>query len=170
MEAKMKVAILLIVYFLFTSGLVFEVTNTQMDGTFDTPFSLALSGERTGVVGIFSEGDMKAVEWLVNKSDKKLMIATDCNGQSLLSSYIPLPPRTRLAGLVKPTLADVSQFGDHFYIFSTGWMTRNDKYVEWTMYSYGVRMVRPIPHYEGYKLSVAYHSGDAFVYEAIKGD
>jgi len=162
----MKVTILLIVYFLFTSGFVFEMTNTQMDGTFDTPFSIALSGERTGVVGIFSEDDIAVAEWLVNDSDKSLMIATDCNGQGLISSYIPLIPRTKTMGLAKPTLADVSQFGDHFYIFSTGWMTRNDKYVEWSSYSYGVRVVNPIPRYEWYKLNVAYHSGDAFVYEA----
>ena len=166
----MKVAILLIAYFLFTSGFVFEVTKTPMEGNFDTPFSLALSGERTGVIGIFSEDDMKAVEWLLTESDKSLMIATDCNGQSLISSYIPLTPRTRTAGLIKPTLNDVSQFGNHFYVLSTGWMTRNDKFTEWTMYSYGVRTVKPIPHFAGYELSVAYHSGDTFVYEAIKGE
>jgi nicotinamidase-related amidase len=63
--------VLLLTYFLFTSGLVFEVTASEMEGNVDMPYSLALSGERTGVLEIYTDGDVDCAKWLVGEGIRR---------------------------------------------------------------------------------------------------
>lgn len=166
---KYSFLIFLSLYFLFTSGLVFELTKSEAIDNLDIPFSFGYSGERTGIVGIFSDDDIEVAEWLVSKSNMSLMIVTDTNGRGLLYEYVPIVPRVRpeLTGR-QPVLSTLDKFGSRFYYFQSGWMTKNSKYIEWSMNGIGLRKAHPLPSFEGYTLTRVYSKGDSYVYEVTK--
>ena len=69
-KASIIVCILLLAYFIFTSGLVFEVTASDTMDRVDMPYSIAMSGERTGAIGIYNEDDIACAEWLAGDDAK----------------------------------------------------------------------------------------------------
>lgn len=158
--------VFLILYFLFTSGFIFEVTKSQSIDKFDIPYSLNFSGYRTGVVGLFSTDDIKAAEWLATHSDKSLKIATDYNGRTLMTGYVLVVPRLSDENYTLPELSDLSYFGNHFYLVKTSWMTRTGRYIE--ARGIGLRKALPLPSFEDYDLKIVYESGDTLVYEVTK--
>lgn len=151
-------------YLLFTSGFVFEAIASDNIDVMDIPFSFGFSAERTGVAGIFSQNDIAAAEWLVKESKQDYMIATDCNGRSLMYGYTDIAPRMRATLLGwQPTIAEINMFGNRFYLLQTEWMTRNHKYIEWSSNGIGLRKAYPLPDLSSYP--VAFRQGDAIVYE-----
>ena len=78
---------ILSVYFLFTSGLVYNIVSGASD-TIDTPYSLALSKD-DGIVGIYTDNDIRCAKWLAeNHGD--MQIYADYNGIALLMEYTTL--------------------------------------------------------------------------------
>jgi hypothetical protein len=73
MAKKVSIAIctLLLVYFLFTSGLVFEAVGSEDVGRVDTPYSIALSGERTGILEMYTDGDADCARWLARSKTSR---------------------------------------------------------------------------------------------------
>lgn len=56
--------VLLLAYFLFTSGLVFEAVGSETIDKVDMPYSVALSDDRIGVLEVANEDDVACARWL----------------------------------------------------------------------------------------------------------
>jgi uncharacterized membrane protein len=75
--------VIFIPYFMFNSGIVFEVAKLQPKGFIDVPYSLSLSGERVDLAGFFDKDDTLAVDWLKDNMGD-LPVYADANGVKLL--------------------------------------------------------------------------------------
>jgi len=90
----------LIPYFLFTSGFIFEVTKNEVIDTFDSPYSIALSSHRVDVAGVFNWQDGAGVDWLMHVTGDEDIIYTDLHGWLLLGyENRPFGPVSGVLGL-----------------------------------------------------------------------
>jgi uncharacterized membrane protein len=145
-----------VIYYIFVSGIAFEAVGTSGINKIELPYSHALSAERTGSVGIFTEDDIKCAEWLANSSDSDIMILADQNGIALVSSYMYFYPRI----LKADNIGALSQ--DHYYLFLTNWNYIHGEYITAIGLGTGARNVNPIPDLtHGIKV---YSSGYSMVY------
>jgi uncharacterized membrane protein len=146
---------LLIVYFLFTSGFIFEVTKSNATEKLDVPFSYGLSAERTGITDIATQDDINCLDWLNANWDKKSQIIGDYNSYCLITSWIPdyffVSRNLRYV-----TLVDIP---DDCYIFISSWNGEHQRYIEPS--GVGLRWQFPLPVI---KQPIAYQSGKALVY------
>ena len=158
---KWITASLLLIYFVFTSGLVFELSTVQGISNVDTPYSFALSGEDTGIVGVFTEDDIKCARWLAD--DSETPIATDINGLLLLdSTVVDLDRLIYRKGKEKRDihLSDIDCY-ERCYIFVTSWNTRHQTYIEGGQLGAGLRVSNQLPNFD---YEEAYRMGKAVVY------
>lgn len=80
---------LLIPYFVFNSGLVFEVAKMKPVGFVDVPYSVVLSGHRVDLASVFEEQDVEAMDWLkVQFLKDKQPIYADTHGGNLMVQRI----------------------------------------------------------------------------------
>jgi len=141
------VTVLILVYYLFVSGLMFEVTGGTEVEYLDTPYAIAFSNERLGFVGMFNEDDVACVKWAVQNSN--LPIWVDYLGMSLVIDY---------SGYVRGTY--VKPGGEHLLFLHT-WNTQHDKLIfGWHEAS---REYEPLPDLNDAK--VIFRSGDAYIYK-----
>ena len=154
---------ILLVLFIFTSGLVFKFNTNKVIGSLDTPYSFALSHERTGMVGVFTKDDIECAEWLARKSNQTLPIISDINGCILLKSLIEDESRIEIRNLGRVTLGNTNLV-DECYIFVTSWNARHQRYVESEELGAGLRAIHDLPTFN---YPVAYRVGEAVVY--LKG-
>jgi uncharacterized membrane protein len=120
-------ACVMVAYYLFTSGFIFEVTKSQADKV-NTPYSIPLSNYRSNIAGVFSEDDINAARWVSNNHGD-LPILTDYNSRCLLLGIDPM--------------YDMPVNETEYYIFVTSWSTEHDKLVYGR--SPGLRHFEPIP-------------------------
>jgi uncharacterized membrane protein len=124
--------VILFIYFAFTSGFLYWVT--QYNKTLDLviPFSWALSAEDTGLTGVATKDDLNCVQWLINESDKKVKIVADSNVIYLISGYLELVPDTwAMYGREDRFVTFHSLYKlDDFYIMVSSWNTRHGKMIE----------------------------------------
>lgn len=157
------VVLVLVVYFVFTSGLVFEISKSETIDHIDVPYSVALSAERTGVTGTYSENDVKAAEWIRDHGDESYKVIGDYNGYRLMMGYIRIFPRLRFEQEPQQTL-DVAP-AVNAYILVTEWNTHKQKFitdVRGVWEGSGLRQSRPLPEFD---YPIVFQSGDAIVYE-----
>ncbi len=144
--------ILLVPYFIFNSGVVFELAKLEPRGFIDVPYSIALSGHRVDIASIFTEQDVEAMDWLKgqflseNESNYK-MIYTDTHGGNLLvqriGSYIKEGEFKYLWQMLE---------SDTGYIFLRKWSVDNNKL---TIYGdYGSRQSYSIDDYDVLKSKI----------------
>ena len=67
----------LIPYFLFTSGFIYEVSGQTVTDKIDTPYSIALSSYRLDLAGVFYWRDGAAAEWLTQKTGDETKVWAD---------------------------------------------------------------------------------------------
>jgi hypothetical protein len=154
------VASLLLAYFVFTSGAVYEATGSNVTDRMVVPYSLALSGERTGLAGLFTEDDQRVAEWVVNESDKDLPVVCDGNMALLLRSY-DFFPRVEQITSFKGTFYSKP----HYIVFST-WNIETGKMVV-TATSAGMRGVDVLPEMDISEYVEVFGSGKSVVYEKM---
>ena len=142
------IGILLLVYFMFTSGLVFEVSHSEMEGRIDLPYSLALSGERSGIIGIFNDDDVACAKWLADKYGA-LPIKADYNGYRLLLGCMH-----EHKGFVAPAP------GKEHYLLLTSWNVEHQLMV--IGICPGLRLYEPLPDLDG--AVEVFRRGNAIVY------
>jgi uncharacterized membrane protein len=75
---------ILIPYFLFTSGFIYEVTRQEVTDKVDTPYSIALSSYRLDLAGVFYWRDGAAAQWLAQKATGEAKVYTDSHAFKLL--------------------------------------------------------------------------------------
>jgi len=149
-KASTSICTLLLAYFVFTSGLIFEVTKCQTTGSINVPYSLALSTERTGILGVYNVDDVACAEWLIENKGELPLVA-DYNGCALLIGFHfwfePMP-----------------QFAGAYHLFLTTWNTQHKKMVVGSQP--GLRRYNPLPNLDG--ATEVFRSGDAVVYRVVE--
>lgn len=153
----------IIIYYAFTSGAVFEITQSNSIDKVDTPYSVGLSAERTGVVGNYSPDDVKAVEWLEINAKPGYMVVGDYNGWHLVSAYLGMDRLREDMAMYNPTFDSLPD--KPTYIFTTTWNNTHGQYIDslkdiWG--GAGLRGSYPMPEF-GYP--VVFESGKAIIYE-----
>jgi uncharacterized membrane protein len=110
---------ILIPYFLFTSGFIYEVTGEEVTDKIDSPYSIALSSYRLDLAGVFYWQDGAAAQWLAQKADNETEVYVDSHNFRPLLFYdfpghlIHLPLDAR----------DTSELQEDSYIYFTAWNT-----------------------------------------------
>ena len=145
----------LMAYFVFTSGIVYEAIGSEETNKFIVPYSIALSGERTGLAGIFNKDDQKCAEWIARQSK---VVVCDTNAQLLLRSYDFEYANTRALIYFEGIFSN-----EPHYLFLTTWNTKIGKIVS-TSPAAGLRGVELLPVLDATYKEV-YRSGKAVVYE-----
>jgi uncharacterized membrane protein len=110
----------LIPYFLFTSGFIFEVTKNETTDVINEPYSIALSSYRLDLAGVYNWQDGAGADWLARNLGDESFIYADSHGCLLLYDYPEL--RSRLAGLAqgRGQLSELALPEDG-YIFLRAW-------------------------------------------------
>lgn len=162
-KATIIVVSILLVYFVFTSGLWFWATDTKDTSSVITPFSWALSAERTGLTGIAGQDDINCVNWIINESDQSMKIMGDSNAIFLLNGYMELLPDTWIILGREDRLLTIHAINrvDKGYIFLTRWNTEYERYIEPT--DVGLRKSLPLAVQNGLLCYVGYNSSDNHV-------
>jgi uncharacterized membrane protein len=147
---------LLLAYFLFTSGLVFEAVGSKDISKIDTPYSLALSAERTGILEVYNEDDVACAKWIAERLDyeiasgKDTKVFTDYNGVTIMLGYTDQ----------YYSLAQLEPEDGGYYLFLTSWNIRHGKMVDWVWA--GLRKYSPLPDLSG--AIEIFREGDSVVY------
>ncbi len=148
---------LLLAYFVFTSGIVYEAIGSTVTNRMVTPYSLALSGDRTGLVGIFTKDDQKCAEWVTTQSEKDIPVVCDGNIGLLFRGY--------QFARVQQITTFTGVFSDEpHYIFLSTWNVETGKMVIGAT-SAGLRDLGEIPDMDMSAYSEAFRSGKAVIYE-----
>jgi len=105
----------LIPYFLFTSGFVFEVTGHEVTDKVDTPYSIALSSHRVDVGGVFNWQDGAGADWLAQTLGSEHTVYADWHGFLLLFN------QTKLFGQLSFFSRDMSKVPEDSYLYFRTW-------------------------------------------------
>lgn len=164
LRKEWAVVAIILVYFLFTSGLVFETTQSNNINELAVPYSVGLSAERTGVVPVYSQDDINAAKWIVDNGNPNYRVVGDYNGYRLMMAYVKINPQLRTSSENEtPTLDSLPN--QNAYLIVTEWDTQHNKMIgdirnEWE--SIGLRQYYDLPEFN---YPVVYRSGDAIVYQ-----
>jgi uncharacterized membrane protein len=107
---------ILIPYFLFTSGFIYEVTGQKVTDRIDAPYSIALSSYRLDLAGVFYWQDGAAARWLAQNADDEARVYTDSHTHKLLEFY-----EFRGRSISLPRSA--SELSADSYIYCSAWNT-----------------------------------------------
>jgi uncharacterized membrane protein len=113
---------ILIPYFIFNSGAVFELSRNQTTHFINMPYSIALSSYRLDLNTVFTKQDVVAADWLsaVAKEDYHPLYA-DIHGCQLFYTY----QETRNTG----------ELASSSYIYLRTWNARNKVWTVGTVYA-----------------------------------
>lgn len=79
------VALLIILpYYIFTSGLVYEACSQNDTNVIDTPYSIALSSNRLDLSGIFNRQDGAGASWLSHNTGDNTTVYTDVHARKII--------------------------------------------------------------------------------------
>jgi uncharacterized membrane protein len=104
----------LIPYFLFTSGLIYEVTGQKVTDKVDTPYSIALSSYRLDLAGVFNVRDGAAARWLMQKVTNETNVYVDSHSSKLLTFY-------EFPGKIEQLPGDAAKLKPYNYVYFTTW-------------------------------------------------
>ncbi|MGB8707603.1 MAG: DUF2206 domain-containing protein [Dehalococcoidia bacterium] len=104
----------LIPYFLFTSGFIYEVTGQKVTDRIDAPYSIALSSYRLDLAGVFYWRDGAAAQWLAQRATGEAKVYTDDHTYKMLELQ-DFPGQ--IGGLPR----DGSKLPEDSYIYLSAW-------------------------------------------------
>lgn len=113
--------LIILPYFVFTSGLVFELVGQSDTNVIDTPYSFSLSSHRLDLAGNFNRQDGAAARWLSQRACDNATVFTDVHAFKVVE-FEDYPPRLRTAFFDRNNGA----YPDG-YIFFTSWNTSKDE-------------------------------------------
>jgi uncharacterized membrane protein len=145
-------AIVILIYFLFTSGAVFELSKSTTTDKLDTPYSMAMSWNRLGLIGVYTANDIKACEWLTSQTDVTIPIYSDYLGACILMES---KASERFVG-TEPIIK--------YYLFLTEWNNYSKTMVNGSFG--GARTWYQIPQIS--EAQIIYRAGNAIVLEIDK--
>lgn len=118
---KWLALLIILPYFVFTSGLVFELAGQSDTNVIDTPYSFSLSSHRLDLAGNFNRQDGAAALWLSQNACDNSTVFTDVHAFRMIE-FEDYPPRLRTAFFNRN-----SGTYSGGYIFFTAWNTRKDE-------------------------------------------
>jgi len=136
-KAKTFLVTFLLVLFLLTSGLVFEVLGRESSSGIDLPYSIGLSNNRLNFSGSYTDSDNAVLDCL-DKLEITGTIWTDYNGATLLHEK-----EVRLKFGIHNW--DYPPLVNEYYLFITSWSYENGKFVFGRLP--GIRWLVDIPNY-----------------------
>jgi uncharacterized membrane protein len=153
---------LLLVYFVFTSGMVYEFRGDNITDKLIVPYSIALSGERTGLIGVYTEDDIRCAEWIADNG--AFPVAGDYNSSALLMGFgFPIDIYRMSSGIVQENAnGAVGEPLDHCYIFITSWNVEQHKMIVGNLGA-GLRTIEDIPDTSNWQ--EVFRSGQSAVYK-----
>jgi len=110
----------LIPYFLFTSGFIYEVTGQNVTDKIEAPYSIALSSYRLDLAGVFYWQDGAAARWLAQKADDKAKIYSDYHTVNLLRFH-------ECTGDLLYLPLDASKLQKNSLIYFTAWNIKKNE-------------------------------------------
>lgn len=143
--------IVLLSYFVFTSGLVYEIMGSNVTDKLIIPFSYGLSGERTGLAGVHTQDDINCVLWI--KENQAYPVLGDYNGRNLLVGYVK--KSNTYGDVMLPYMTE------DFYYLMRSWNIEHQKMIGGQQIS-GVRMMVDLQDMSDWK--EVYRSGNSVVY------
>ena len=163
---KILTIFVLIPYFIFTSGAVYELTKVNDVYRITVPYSHALSALRTDSTGVFTENDIKVRNWI--KENDKFPVYGDMWGSTaIFEVQTNLYTQDKVFYFIFPESEEYPRpVQDDVYIFLR---ERNTEKRELTFYT-GVGLRRTITYEQaGFDKELAgreiiYQSGNAIVY------
>ena len=118
---RFLVLFILIPYFIFNSGLVFELSKSQTTNFIDMPYSIALSSYRLDLSTVFTKQDVVAADWLPTVAAEGYRFSADIHGYQLAYTYWA----TR----------NIGKLGSSYYIYLRTWNTRSKTWTVGTAYA-----------------------------------
>ena len=94
---RFLVLAILIPYFIFNSGVVFELSRSQTTHFINMPYSIALSSYRVDVNTVFTGQDVAAAEWFSRVAEEDCVVYADHHSGKLFLEQIDFP--CRVAGV-----------------------------------------------------------------------
>jgi hypothetical protein len=158
------VVVVAVIYFIFTSGLVFEAIKSNTTDRIDVPYSVALSAERTGVVGVYTDDDISAAKWIVENGNPKYRVVSDYNGYRLMMSFVRINPQLRNKDDQYPPMLD-SIPKEASYIFVTSWDTEHKSFIKDVRNKWEASGTRDRFDLPTFDYPIVFQSGGAIVYE-----
>ena len=113
--------LVLLPYFIFTSGLVFELSGQSDTNALDTPYSFALSSNRLDLAGNFTLLDGAAARWLSQHRTSDCTVYTDVHARKIIL-FEDHPSHLHVTEL--DPLGMKLKSG---YLFFTTWNTQKDQ-------------------------------------------
>jgi len=161
------VVVILIPYFIFNSGVIFELSRSRTTDFIDSPYSIALSGYRLDLNTVFTRQDLDAAHWLcaVPKSDGR--VSVDYNTGKLFIDRFDFPCRT--VG-ISPDAVEPDSAG---YVYLRAWNVQNQAVTFAT--GYATRRSVSFDDLPWFQQAMEtadriYNNGGAQVLDIIKGD
>jgi len=111
---------ILVPYFLFTSGIIYEVTGQSFAYKVESPYSIALSSYRLDLAGVFYRQDDAAARWLAQNTDDTTVVYVDYHTDKFLK-FREVP------GKVFQLTQDAGKLPDNSLIFLKTWNTTKNK-------------------------------------------
>lgn len=130
--------ILLIPYYIFNSGMVFEIAKMKPVGFIDVPYSISMSYHRVDIASVFDKQDVEAMDWMKGQFFKdKQIIYADTHGANLMVQRIGMNVEVGQFKYLWQMSAD-----DKGYIFLRKWNVDNGMLTAYgdygTRQSYGI--------------------------------
>jgi uncharacterized membrane protein len=110
---------IMIPYFIFNSGVVFELSRSQTTQFINMPYSIALSSYRVDITDRYTRQDIAAVDWLSTVAEADYIIYTDHHGARLPGNTIELHDRAQQLLPMK----GAKQISSPSYIYLRTWNT-----------------------------------------------
>ena len=154
--AVFLIVVVLLGYYIFTSGLVYELIGDNNTSSLEIPYSFGLSAERTGLAAILNNNDMNCLAWLSKNWKQGDLVVSDYNIGRLIDEYDYRIYLSYPHGINKPTFSAIPE---KCYIFVSSWNAQRHKYVFGS--NIGMRTLIDLPDLP---YDVAYKSGDAIIY------
>lgn len=113
----------LVPYFLFTSGAVFELEQKPDISTLNIPYSVALSGHRIDITATSTGNDEKVMEWISENYNDDGKVYADLHGTQILMEW--LSPDLQ-GGYM---FLDLSKVKDEAWVFLREWNSEHEALV-----------------------------------------
>lgn len=91
MHLQVAVLAILIPYFVFNSGVVFELSRSQSTHYIDVPYSIALSSHRVDISSVFAVQDVIIADWLSGVAEEDHTVYADHHGRQLFIGQVRFP-------------------------------------------------------------------------------
>lgn len=109
------VVVILLPYFIFNSGAIFELGRRQTTNVIDMPYSIALSSYRLDLSTVFSKQDLAAAYWLCKVPKEEGPVYVDDNSGKLFINQIDFPCE------VVGVNSDIPKIGSTGYVYLRAW-------------------------------------------------